>query len=270
MNKFYTIALAAAALSAGSAQAQDYSLTTSVGWESMYIFRGVELAQENFVASAELAVGDFYAGIWTSQPSAGATSPTIVDPVVVDGELEDAGIEGGLIGSEVDFYLGYGIAVSDVVSIDVGATLYYYPETTSGDETTFETYVGAAFDTMLSPALYIYYDWDLENLTIEGSIGYSIEVADNTSVDLGAFIGFVDLDSPLETTLDMGTPDDVSDDELLSEDTYTYIGFLADLVYTINETASTSLGIRYSYNSEDDFEGNSDEFWFGGSIVLGF
>lgn len=219
MNK--TIASVIAALGvAVSANAQDLSITSTVGYESVYVFRGAELADDIFQGSVDLAYGDFYAGIWTAQPLTSSQD------------------------NEIDVYAGYGFAASDLVSIDFGGTVYYYPEIGSGDETTFEAYVGAAFDVMLSPAVYVYYDFDLEVLTIEGSIGYSVPLSDVSSFDLGGYLGLIEPDEG---------------------DSQYYVGATADIAYSFTESTSGSIGIRVS-----DLEDGGSEFYWGASFSAGF
>jgi len=228
MKKTITAALLATT-GAFSLSAQDYSVTADFTFESEYVFRGVFLAQNTFMPSLEVAAGDFYAGIWTAQP--------------VDGKENGVAFD-----NEIDLYAGYGFAAGDVTTIDVGATLYWYPENGGAyDDTTFEPFIGAAFDVATSPALYLYYDTELETMTLEGSLGYSFELSEAASLDLGAFLGFVDPDGG---------------------DEYTYYGATADLVYSLNETSSISAGIRLSDVDEDAV--GKGRFWWGASFTTGF
>ena len=47
---------------------------------------------------------------------------------------------------------------------------------------------------------------------------------------------------------------------------YTYFGASADVVKSFSDTASGSIGVRYSDGSDD----LQDEIWFGGSISTGW
>ena len=220
MDKIIASLIAALGL-AVSANAQDLSISTTVGYESTYVFRGTELADDIFHGAVDIAFLDFYAGIWTAQPITGG---------------ED---------NEIDFYAAYGFAASDLVSIDLGGTLYYYPEAgSSADETTFEAYIGAAFDVILMPAVYVYYDFDLEVLTLEGSAGYSVPLSDVTSFDLGAYLGYIE-------------PDE-------GEGQY-YLGSTADVCYSFTVTSSGSIGIRFSNLKDGD-----SEFYWGAEFSAGF
>ena len=85
MKKIAAIVLAAA-VSVASLSAQEdssYSISMDFPYVTEYVFRGVGLAEESIQPSIELASGDLYAGVWTSQPVAGAG-----------------------VANEVDFYLG--------------------------------------------------------------------------------------------------------------------------------------------------------------------
>ncbi|MGJ3242119.1 MAG: TorF family putative porin [Opitutales bacterium] len=218
MKKTISAILAASSLALGSAQAQDLSISSTVGFESVYVFRGVEFADETFMGAVDLAYGDFYAGVWTAQP-------------ITKG-----------FDNEIDFYGGYGIDLGNGVGLDIGGTVYYFPET-DGDTTT-EPFIGVNFDTDLAPAVYVYYDFDLETLTIEGSVGYSFPIDDVTSFDVGAYLGWVEPD--------------------VGDSAY-YLGGTADISYSFNDAASGSIGIRLS-----DLEDGSTEFFWGAHFSAGF
>ena len=216
MKKLLVIAAFLAAFSSVRAET---NMSASVGYDSKYIFRGVELADESMTVSLDVEFDDAYLGLWTNQP-----------------------ITGGF-DNEFDFYGGMGFDVAEGISMDVGGTLYYYPESGSGSET-FELYTGFAFDTELSPAFYIYYDLDLEAFTFEGSIGHSYEMDENASLDAAAFYGHVDGDGF----------------------NYSYYGASLDVVYSLSDTSAASVGIRYTNGSD----GLSDKVYFGAAVSTGF
>lgn len=240
MNKNILAALAATCAIGTIASAQldtsDVSVSATVGYESEYVFRGVQLAPGSIQASVEVAFAGAYVGVWTNQPV-----------------LND-GASGLSVDNEVDFYAGYGFAVSDLVELDVGATYYVYPETPNAAlEDTLEVFVGASFDLALSPSIYVYYDFDIEVVTVETSIGHSIDLADmapGTSIEIGGTLGWVD-------------PDGGSD--------YFYAGATADLVYSFTDNASLSLGVRGTKNDLPRAVGfNRANFWYGLSFTAGF
>lgn len=236
--------LALAALVAGvSAQAQDaseassLSVTLDVTYVSDYVFRGAKLADASVQPSVEAAYGDFYAGIWHTSELSNTTANA----------------------TETDLYAGYGLAVTDTISLDGGVTRYTY-EGGSGSDST-EIFLGAAADVLLSPSLYAYYDFDLENTTVEASIGYSFPIdAINASLDLSGKVGYVDLgDGDVRSAV---------------EDNYTYFVAGAAIPFKLSETATLTVGGEYIYNTEDttaSFPGGEDDILVGKvGISIGF
>jgi uncharacterized protein (TIGR02001 family) len=228
MKKIIATLSALAAFSFASAQ--ELSVSTTFGYESEYIFRGVQFAEEIFTPALDFSVGGAYLGFWAALPAKEAD------------------------GNELDVYAGYGMALGDVLSLDVGATYYTFPDSEDDffdtDVNSLEFYVGISADVMGAPSAYIYYDVDLEVLTGEVSGGHSIDIADNTSLDLSAFLGFV-------------SPDEGDD--------YTYYGASVDLGYSFTDAASAALGVRWSGASEDYmYDGDSNTFWYGFAVTAGF
>ena len=219
--------LSLAALAVGTLQAQDLSVTTTFAWESSYVFRGDQLAEETFMPALDLSYGGAYAGIWAALP-AGDDDP-----------------------NEVDFYGGYGFAVSELVSGDVGFSYYTYPDSEDdfGDGATFEIYGGVSFDVPLEPSLYLYYDFDLESFTAEGSLGHTYAVSEVSDVALSGYVGQVEPDEG---------------------DGYTYYGVTVSFDYTLNDAVSASAYVNWAGASEDLMsDGDSNEVWFGFSVSAG-
>ncbi|MCC5023020.1 MAG: hypothetical protein J6386_09610 [Candidatus Synoicihabitans palmerolidicus] len=163
--------LLVAVLTGSNLSAQEdssYSITMDFPFVSDYVFRGVKFADDSIQPSIEFATGDFYAGMWTSQPVTGN------------------------IATEFDFYIGYGAALRGTWALDFGFTYYYYPETPSGDEQ-FEPYVGLSGDLGggMSASAYYYYGTEFEASTVQLSLGYSVEVSDTSIFDLAGDYGFV-------------------------------------------------------------------------------
>lgn len=223
--------LALAALVAGvSAQAQDeasaLSVTVDVSYVSDYVFRGGQLGQASIQPSVEGSYGDFYAGVWAS------------NPISNDADL-----------SEIDFYTGYGFALTDILSLDVGATYYMY-EGGSGDDS-IEAFVGVAADVLLSPSLYYYYDFDYDYSTVEASVGYSIPVESvGVSIDLSAAVGVI-------------IPD--------SDENRTYGSVGVSVPYSLSETATLTVGVDYIKSDSNTFYGgDSDGFVGSAGVSIGF
>ena len=204
-----------------TANAQDLYITSTVGYESNYVFRGAELADDIFHGEIELSFLEFYAGLWAAQPLQGDQN------------------------NEVDFYAGYGFAASDLVIVDLGGTVYHYPEASTDEEdTTYELKIGAVFDLMLTPAAYLFYDFELDIATFETSAGHSVTLSDTTYLDFGAYIGHIEPDAG---------------------NSQYYLGATADISHSFSETASGAIGLRVS-NLEDE----DTRLYWGASFTAGF
>lgn len=218
--------LALAALAAGvSAQAQNaLSVTVDVTFVSDYVFRGVHLDNSSIQPSVEISYGDFYVGIWHSNSIGSAK----------------------FVNSETDLYLGYGFAINDTLSLDVGVTQYTY----SGASDTTEFYAGISADVLLSPSVYYYHDTVLEISSYIGSIGHSLPVdAINASLDFSASLGYIQVPG--------------------SGNDYTYGSVGVSVPFALSETATLTAGIEYIHNDTDLLGTNNDRaYGFVGSVGI--
>lgn len=233
---------------APTASANDLSYSVSLDYVSEYVFRGVTLAGEAFQPGAEVSYGNFTAGVWAS---------------VASGE------ESIFFGDEIDFYAGYSFDVSELISADVGVTLYHYPQAGglfdigASKAGTLEPYVSFGFDTVLAPSLSAYYDLNLDAFTLEGGVEHSIPMADKWSLDMSAAAGFVTI---------KGGGD------------YQYGSASAAVSYGVNDNASIYVGGNFGLSSEDTFADISfdptnlatidppsdNSLWFGIGTSIGF
>ena len=146
-RSIFTVAMAsllsAPAYSAAVSMEESTTIEASASLDvvSAYIFRGVTLNKNAAVQPGiEAAVGDFTIGTWGS---------LAMD--AEDGEGEQ----------EVDLYVGYSIALSDAVSVDLGAIEYMYPD--SDIDSDREVSIALSVDTVLSPSI-------AANFGIEGAV----------------------------------------------------------------------------------------------------
>jgi uncharacterized protein (TIGR02001 family) len=263
MNK-KMIALAAISLGAISASAEEaaspattpavaaketsLSMSSTLGLESKYVFRGVQFADEIFTPAVDLSYGNFYAGAWFAFAEDDADAyPT-----------------------ELDAYAGYNVALSEIVTLDVGATRYAYNRVisdfiTSGmDNNSVEFFTGISANVLLSPSAYVYYDIDVHSFTFEVKIGHSFNFSQKVALNLGANSGIV--------TMTNG-----EDYAIGCDRNYCYAGVTADLAYSFNDKSNVSVGARYSmsdydsvYGSVHDSDISHDALWFGASFTAGF
>lgn len=232
--KKITAILAGVVATASLVEASELSVSSTIAWESDYIFRGTRLADEYLAPSIDVSYGDFYAGMWAALP---------VESIKWDGTDQN----------EVDYYAGYGVGLSETISADFGFTYYTYPETSddffdSGN--TFEVYGGLSFEAPLSPAIYVFYDFDLDTLTLEASGGHTVELSEDSSVDFSMFFGSVN--------------PEVDGD-------YYYWGAGVAYTYSLTPNAAVSIGVNY-YGADEAMEadGSKTKFTWGGSFSAGF
>jgi len=243
-----------AASAANASNGTSISLSSSFGYESKYVNRGIQLADGIYTPAVDISYGNFYAGAWFAFTEDSVDSyPT-----------------------EADLYAGYNIALSEIVTIDMGVTRYAYDRVfsdffRSGNfGNSVEFYTGASANILLSPSVYAYYDIDLHNLTFEAKIGHSFNFGDKVSLNLGASAGYV-----------IGTAGDdfynTAIDGVHCDNNYAYAGATADLAYNFTEKTSASIGARYSVSDFDSFYGSyhdiyerKDALWFGVSFSTGF
>ena len=186
------------------------------GFESEYVFRGHNIAhnviQWNAQASYKLYNGTAYMGV-----------------LGYNGQQN--------VYTENDFYFGYKLPM-DVYghkfTADVGYTFYWYPNSSAAPtlDQSNEVYFGAIYNGLyINPSAYIYYDFNLEQITVEFSGKYSWDLAKygvaNTSLDVGGFIGFLNAEDSNGNQV-AGTPNNG----------YSYWGATADVSYKLNKNAS--------------------------------
>jgi len=223
----------AASLSAEEAAAPEgssLSVTTTIAYDSMYVFRGIQLAESIMSPAVSLSYGNVYGGLWFAFP-------------VRDEEYYPDT-------NEMDANLGYGYAITDTVKLDVGVTRYTYREIPDDFFTDYinstEFYVGAALSVPLSPAVYIYRDIDYDVTTVEARASYTFEFTKVVSLGLSASVGYV-------------MPDD--------GDEFSYYAAAANLIFKINESSSVSAGARFGGSSEDYIYGQIKDPDYGKSAV---
>lgn len=231
MNK-KILAIIAMGLGLGLSQAkgQDLTVETNFAYQSEYVFRGVQLATESFQPSIDLGYDAFYLGLWTNQP------------------IEDGSAD------EIDYYAGYKFKANDLLTLDFGATVYHYPDSVGNNET-LESFLGASFDTIASPAVYVYYDYDLEAFTYEASAGHSFSVDEKNAIEVGLSAGYVSLD----------------DSAVASPTEYYYYGASARWVHSFTDTATLAIGLHSGGNDERiGPNGRDDNLWGSFSFSAGF
>lgn len=223
-----TLATAGLSLAVANVNAQEIEFDASVGFETEYVFRGIEYAGNSLQVSLQGNYQDAYFGAWTNEPT----------------EREE------IYGSEIDLYAGYGYAINDSLIADFGATVYYYPDVEGIDNDTFEIYTGLSLDSAARPSLYAFYDFDLDTLTLEGSVSQSYEIDERHAIAFGAAAGWVDEENGGE---------------------YWYYKVTADYIFTFSETMNATLGARAGGNDDHRGPGGKEaNAWAGTSFNASF
>lgn len=214
----------------------EMSLSLTAAFESEYVFRGTELGDESFQPGIEagvpLAVGDLYAGVWTSQDISGTPS------------------------NEIDIYAGYTVSLTDVLALDGGFTYYWYPDEGSTPNREREFYAGISADVPAQPALYLYYNLTYEQILLELNVSHTVALTERSALELYAYAG-------------SANADDANSDQAPGkpQNGYWYWGASADVVYALNETTAASLGARFSALEDGE---SVENLWWGASISMGF
>lgn len=232
------LAVSVLSLAAASARAADFGANASLGWESRYVFRGAQSAEDVATGAVNLYRGDFYGGIWSAVP------------------LHNAGRHA----DEADLFAGWSKRLAGVVTVDAGGTFYSFAG--SGNDFTgrgdsLEAYAGVATDLLpFAPSLYLYRDFDEGTTTVELKAGHSFALSGSVSVDVSAAAGRVGYEG--------------GGDRL-----YTQLSAAVSLATGRN--SSLSLGARYGLSDAASFYGSAlrpewrhQGFWVGASASCSF
>lgn len=127
-QKLLASVLATSALwGAASSQVVAADVGASVAVANMYYWRGLDLGfgDPALIADVNVSSSGFYAGIWASSGDA-------------------------ILGTEYDFYAGYGFDVG-AVSVDLNYTTYMYPSVPTGDNAGFDDVADVAITVGYAP-----------------------------------------------------------------------------------------------------------------------
>jgi hypothetical protein len=163
-------------------EAAETSGSASVDIFSDYVWRGQRLSDGEGVVQPSVSIthDNFGVNLWANY----------------DAETDEH--------NETDLTLTYGLS-KDKLSLEVGY-IYYALD---GADDTQEVYLSLAYETILSPSVTLYYDFDEgDGAFLVASIGYSIGLMEKISLNLGASAS-VNLDNeimaltvtPLQTSI---------------------------------------------------------------------
>jgi uncharacterized protein (TIGR02001 family) len=248
------ILLAAAAFAAGWLPARaesplhDFSLVGAFDYESQYVFRGKKITNSAFEPKIEMGYptfgGSIYTGMWTNLPFGRHGVQSIYAQP-----------------DEIDLYGGYtfplDLAVSPGLRVDAGNTFYWYPNTSGQNSAitrTDELYIGLAYDSSpilfgvnLNPALYYYYDFMLDQSTVELSLAYKWDLSktfgkEGVSLDPRFVVGWLEGSEENGTQRQPGVS--------AWRNAYWYYAFMVDFNYPLNKVCTAFVGFRYEGNND--------------------
>jgi hypothetical protein len=156
---------------ASAAQALEVSGDVYAGYYDKYLWRGFNLSGSKPVVQGgvDLSTHGFTVSYWSNYQARDA---------------RNAGLESGDV-TETDITLDYSIPTPELVSVNVGNILY----DVDGFATTNELYVATTLNTLLSPSVKIYWDYDEceeEGVFVSLAVGHTFELTDKLGLSAGA------------------------------------------------------------------------------------
>jgi opacity protein-like surface antigen len=216
-----------------------------LGMYNKYLFRGIDLSNNKWVSQfgADLSYKGFTLSYWSNLLTKGFDG----NPV---------GFKAGDI-TETDITLNYAFTPIELLTFNVGNTFY----SLEGLNDTNELYVKTTLNTLLSPTLSVYWDYDEANyagLFYTLSVGHSFELAKKLGLNLGALISYnqsnwstsgnVEDNTWHNYELSAGLNYSITD-KLGASASYTYSNALSHKAREVSTVSDESLyGFKVAYN----------------------
>lgn len=204
-------------------------VSASLDFYDKYVWRGQTLDPNGVVQPGlALTVGGFELGLW--------------------GSYEMEGAEGS---DEQDWWIAYSFAI-DAIGVSVGHTWYDFPELGSSSK---EFYVSVSYDTLLSPTVTLYHDYE--------------DGADATASGDGNYIAFdvshsFMLNEEKGITLDLALTYGIYDGQWYDDGSH--ITPSIGLTIPITDSMTVSPVISYNRNQDDLGDAVADETYVGVSV----
>lgn len=140
---------------------------------SKYVWRGYDLSEGRGVVQGgvDITYKDFTVSYWSNEQM-------VSGPSLKAGDV-----------TETDITLNYTFKPVDLLTFNVGNIYYNF----DGLADTNDLYLKATLNTLLSPTLAVYYDWDKAKETglfYTLSVGHSFELMKNLGLNLGALASY--------------------------------------------------------------------------------
>lgn len=168
-------ALLTAAISSTAVAEDKVTGAAYVGPYNKYVFRGLDLSDNQWVAQGgvDLSYKNFTLSYWSNFQTHSS----------VNSKKSNL--------TETDITLNYAYSPVELLSFNVGNTFYSFDSSQYAD--TNELYLKTTLNTLLSPTLAVYWDWDestSNGMFYTFSLGYSKEVAKNVTANIGALASY--------------------------------------------------------------------------------
>ena len=193
----------------------------TMGVYSKYVWRGFELSQDSLVLQPSMTVAykGFSANLWGNLDTDNYSSDTSN-------------------WTETDMTLTYEQTVGPV---DLSGGYIYYGLDGAAD--TQEVYASACWNTLLSPTLSVYRDFDtFPGWYITLGVSHSLPVTDKLNLDLGAHIAYLSADEASSYAANDGSTYSAFHDGLLS----------ASMTFPINKYIAITPQLNYSFPLSSD------------------
>lgn len=215
----------------------NFTYSIGLGFESMYVCSGNQLAYSTFVPEVALD----YRGIYFVA--------TAFMPFKTD-----------YYKNEYNLSLGYALEIEEIVTLSVGGTYYWFPDDNSGISRTRELNTSVTANVLLSPTLVFNYDFDLQQREFILELSHTFDLSSLTGVeglgiDAYGCYGYLNAD---DATAGTTTPKE--------KDGYGYVQLAANVVYEVNDALSLYAGPRFAYNNngkDKNMNENGSKVWFG-------
>jgi len=136
-------------------------------YNDKYLWRGFDLSNSKHVIQpgVDIYIGNFTLGYWSNLD-------------LDSGEL-----------NETDITLDYSLDLGELVSVSIGNVFYAVEDI----EDTNEAYIACSLNTLLTPTLEVYYDYDeaeSDGLFFVASVSHTFEVSEQVGINLGALVSY--------------------------------------------------------------------------------
>jgi hypothetical protein len=160
-----------------AAPAPLFGAEVAVGYDTHYMFRGVNYGEDSVWGSLEISLPiipgvDLAVGAWYQDPQSGS--------------LQNPGRE-----DELDLYTTIGTEVAPGIYGWVGYYAYLYPE--AGGGSTNEITTGVEFsilNEMLTVSVEAFYDLDIEGWYFTPGVSHTLPINDFLAIEIGAAVGY--------------------------------------------------------------------------------